>query len=110
MTHIQKTAPGPPRAMAVATPTMLPVPTLPERATQKASNEEIPCLLPSGAFSGPANRERIMSPKRRTCTKRVRSVKYNPAPTSRTTSAGLQTMLLRMATILSNMVIRGQDI
>ncbi len=27
MTHIQKTAPGPPTAMAVATPAMLPVPT-----------------------------------------------------------------------------------
>ena len=27
MTHIQNTAPGPPVAMAVATPAMLPVPT-----------------------------------------------------------------------------------
>ena len=103
MTHIQKMAPGPPRAMAVATPTMFPVPTRPDRATQKASKEEMPCLLPSSAFSAPAKSERIISPKRRTCTKRVRKEKYSPAPTNSTTSAGLQTMEFRMETIFSNM-------
>ena len=31
-THIQKTAPAPPRVMAVATPTMFPVPIAPAKA------------------------------------------------------------------------------
>ena len=34
--HIQKSAPGPPEAMAVATPAMLPVPTVAARAVIKA--------------------------------------------------------------------------
>ena len=36
ISHIQKTAPGPPRAMAVATPAKLPVPTLEAVAMQNA--------------------------------------------------------------------------
>ena len=35
-THIQKMAPGPPTFTAVATPTMLPVPTVAASATQSA--------------------------------------------------------------------------
>jgi len=34
-THIQKMAPGPPRVSAMATPTMLPLPTRDARPTQK---------------------------------------------------------------------------
>lgn len=34
--HIQKTAPGPPEAMAVATPAMFPVPTVAARAVETA--------------------------------------------------------------------------
>ena len=34
--HIQKSAPGPPAAMAVATPAMLPVPTVAESAVMSA--------------------------------------------------------------------------
>ena len=102
MIHIQKMAPGPPRAMAVATPTMLPVPTRPDRATQKASNEEMPCLWPSGDFSAAEKSERSISPKRRTCTKRVRKEKYSPAPTRSTTRTGLQMISFRADTILSN--------
>jgi len=37
-THIQKTAPGPPATMAVATPTMLPVPTQEAITEQKVEN------------------------------------------------------------------------
>ena len=69
--HIQNTAPGPPRAMAVATPTMLPVPTRPDRAMQKASNEEMPCFVPDSSFSALAKSERSIRPKRLTWTKRV---------------------------------------
>ena len=36
--HIQRTAPGPPRAMAVPTPTMLPVPMVEDRAVVSAPN------------------------------------------------------------------------
>ncbi len=34
--HIQNNAPGPPMAMALETPAMLPVPTVPPRAVAKA--------------------------------------------------------------------------
>ncbi len=43
LTHIQNNAQGPPRAMAVATPAILPVPTLPETANANAWKEETPC-------------------------------------------------------------------
>ena len=43
---IQKTAPGPPNDTAVATPTMLPIPTLPAKAVVRAEKEETP--FPSG--------------------------------------------------------------
>ena len=44
--HIQNTAPGPPMAMAVATPARLPVPTLVATETAKAWKEEMClCLL-----------------------------------------------------------------
>ena len=92
--HIQNTAPGPSNAMAVATPTMFPVPTLPDRAIQKASNDDMP--------SAPRlllNRERTISPRRRTCTIRVQMEKNSPAPSSSTTSAGFQTILLILETI-----------
>ncbi len=47
-THIQKTAPGPPKPIAAATPAILPVPTRPDNDTAKAWKDEIPCfeLLP----------------------------------------------------------------
>ena len=73
MIHIHTMAPGPPKPMAVATPTMLPVPTRPESAIAKAWNDE----MPTERLSLPAlpNSRRNISPKRRTCTKRVRSEK-----------------------------------
>ena len=40
--HIQNTAPGPPMKIAVATPTILPVPTRPANETAIAWKEEIP--------------------------------------------------------------------
>ncbi|MNI93744.1 hypothetical protein D3C73_1517410 [compost metagenome] len=43
--HIQNRAPGPPSLMAVATPTMLPVPMVAESAVQRAAKlETSPCL------------------------------------------------------------------
>ena len=40
--HIQKTVPGPPAQIAVAIPTMLPVPRLAARAEERAAKGEIP--------------------------------------------------------------------
>src|SRR5262245_41216239 len=37
VTHIQNSAPGPPRAMATATPAMLPIPTVDASAVESAS-------------------------------------------------------------------------
>ena len=39
--HIQNTAPGPPKVIAVATPTMLPIPTVAARAVMRVENCEI---------------------------------------------------------------------
>ncbi len=39
--HIQRSAPGPPSLMAVATPTILPVPTVAARAVASAAKLEI---------------------------------------------------------------------
>ena len=70
-THIQKIAPGPPSVMAMATPTMLPVPTRLARPMVKAWKEEIP---PSALPRDPKT-VRIISGKSLNCTARLRMVK-----------------------------------
>ena len=54
--HIQNNAPGPPQAIAVATPAILPVPIRPAKAVQKPWKDEIP----SSDFS-PANNKCTIS-------------------------------------------------
>ncbi|GFG49921.1 hypothetical protein MAGR_13620 [Mycolicibacterium agri] len=54
--HIQNIAPGPPKAMAVATPAILPVPTRPASDIVSAWKEE----TPEGDFS-PLSISRIIS-------------------------------------------------
>src|SRR3546814_7761533 len=87
--HIQNTAPGPPNAIAVATPAMLPVPTRPASETASAWNEDTPelddLLL---------NIRRSISGTPQTCMKRVRIEKYRPRPRHSPTSAMLQMMSL----------------
>src|SRR3546814_2018223 len=87
--HIQNTAPGPPNAIAVATPAMLPVPTRPASETASAWNEDTPelddLLL---------NIRRSISGTPQTCMKRVRIEKYRPRPRHSPTSAMLQLMSL----------------
>ena len=83
-THIQKMAPGPPAASAVAQPVMLPVPTWAAMAVVRAWKELMPSWL---AFSPlrlmePNSRLRPV-PNRRICTKRVRMVNRMPVSTSR---------------------------
>ena len=103
MSHIQKTDPGPPMAMAVATPTMLPVPMRPERAMQKASKDEMPLPLPALT----ANSDLSISLIWRTCTKRVPAVKNRPANIRSPTSAGLQINLLICDTTSAKLMFRN---
>ena len=76
-THIQNTAPGPPKVMARATPTMLPVPTREARPMVNAWKEE----MPASPSREPAMARSIW-PNRRNCTPRVRTVNQTPAAMS----------------------------
>ena len=78
MTHIQKIAPGPPSARAIATPAMLPVPTRLARLMQNAWNEE----MPSPAFERDPRITRSILPNERNCTARDQIVKRMPANAS----------------------------
>ena len=78
ITHIQKTAPAPPRAIAVATPAMLPTPTREAVETISARNEE-----KSLSFSGFSITTRIDSQNMRSGSAFVRIKKYKPAPIRR---------------------------
>ena len=69
--HIQKTAPGPPRVTAIATPAMLPVPTREAMPIAKAWKEE----MPSPSTSRESKTCLTIWPNRRICTKPVRIVK-----------------------------------
>src|SRR5690606_28842 len=87
--HIQNTAPGPPNAIAVATPAMLPVPTRPASETASAWNEDTPDL-----DDLLLNISRSISGTPQTCMKRVRIEKYRPRPRHSPTSARLQMISL----------------
>ena len=82
MIHIQNTAPGPPTAMAVATPAMLPVPTREAVETIMAWNDDT-LLPPSTCFFSVMALN--MSFRCVNCTPLVRIVKYRPAAMSRNT-------------------------
>lgn len=90
--HIQNTAPGPPNAMAVDTPAMLPTPTRPASEIISDWNEEMPCSELSPDFSWV-----IMSGMQRICRNRVTRVKYAPAPRHRYTSQFDQITLLSVS-------------
>lgn len=69
MTHIQNTAPGPPNAMAVATPPMLPMPTRPASDIMRDWRDEVPsaeswpsrsCFTMSGMFTNCRNMVRTV--------------------------------------------------
>ena len=80
ITHIQKTAPGPPVATAMAMPAMLPTPTREAAETQKAWKVE---MWPSrGLAPAPSVIRRNISGMQRICTKRVRTVNQRPMPIS----------------------------
>ena len=87
--HIHRMAPGPPALMAVATPTMFPVPTVAARAVHRALKES---MSPSPLFSALkiSFRERG---RWRTCRNPSRKLRKIPVPTSSTRSGGPQTKL-----------------
>ena len=100
MTHIQNTAPGPPTAMAVATPARLPVPTRVATDTAKAWKEEM-CLAPSCLPVESPSRRNI-SPTIRNCTPCVRRVKNKAQPTSTATRMYVQRKSLEVVTMRFN--------
>ena len=75
-TSIQKSAPGPPVPIAVATPTMLPVPIVADSAVQSAPNcETSPFASPD---SSPANMMRKAFFRLKTCRRRRMNVSRSP--------------------------------
>ena len=81
-THIQKIAPGPPMRMAVATPPMLPLPTVEASAVDSAWNGVI---VPSAAVvrsTMPDSAKRTAAGNRRICTRPVAAVSSPPTMTS----------------------------
>ena len=103
ITHIQNTAPGPPVTMAIATPAMLPTPTLEAVLTQKAWKEVMAWSLP--LLPIPSVRRCSISGSILTCTKRVERVKYRPQPTSTTISTyDHSTSLTALTIVLSKSI------
>src|SRR5690606_34540345 len=101
ITHIQNTAPGPPKAIAVATPAMLPMPTRPDSDIASAWNEDTPA-----SDDLPDSSRRTISGTLRNCMNRVRIEKYRPAPRQSAISALLQIRPLRVARNSSKGVLR----
>lgn len=75
MTHIQKTAPGPPTAIAVPTPAMLPTPTREAAEMVKAWNADTDCGSPASFLGVLSVSVRNISGMRRNCTTPERIVK-----------------------------------
>ena len=79
LTHIQKIAPGPPIAIAPATPARFPVPTVAARAVHSALNGDTPpsvSLLPFNVL----RKSLSAFGSNRNCTNPVRMVRYRPTP------------------------------
>ena len=91
--HIQTKAPGPPDTMAVATPTIFPVPMVAARAVVRAEKDEIsPGPLPDCLASFPrlvfSAKKRLRGPRNR-----VRMDRNRPVPISKTSITGPHTRL-----------------
>ncbi|GEM_PF-1815027 len=83
MSHIQKIAPGPPMAIAVPTPAMLPTPTREAADSVKAWKAEIDCGRPSASSGERSVIVRNISGIQRNWTKPERTVRYTPTRTTR---------------------------
>ena len=75
ISHIQKTAPGPPTAIAVPTPAMLPTPTREAAEIVNAWNADTDCGSPSSVCGVLSVRVRNISGMSRNCTTPDRTVK-----------------------------------
>ncbi|MNN65732.1 hypothetical protein D3C81_1812570 [compost metagenome] len=104
--HIQKIAPGPPRKIAVATPAILPVPTVAARQVISAWNGLI-SPEPSSSFLRPCQSR----PKAVTILASGMnfspSMRNRPVPRMRTSMGGPQTRPLRLFTTVLRNSIRG---
>ena len=91
--HIQKTEPGPPMAIAVHTPAIFPLPIMAARDVVNVWKGVISPLLflALSPYSFLVMR-RKENPSRLSCTKRMRMERYRPAPKSRIRVCGPQTM------------------
>ncbi len=88
--HIQNTAPGPPSAMAVATPAMLPTPMVAARQVISAENGlTSPGRL--GSTSRPRQTMRSPLPMRRIGMPNSLTCRYSPVPRISTSMAGPHT-------------------
>ena len=87
VSHIQSTAPGPPRLTAVATPTMLPVPIVAASAVVSAPNG---LTSPAAPFSGVT--DNLIAVNRYRCMNAVRMVRKMCVPKSAMRSGGPQTI------------------
>lgn len=89
--HIQTRAPGPPETMAVATPTILPVPMVAASAVVRAENGD---TSPSPRLLVRASLLRVLFsayPRLRQVRNLVRKVRKTPVPTSNTSITGPHT-------------------
>ena len=98
MTHIQNTAPGPPTAIAVPTPAMLPTPTRDAAEIVKAWNADTDCGSPVAVRGVLSVSVRNISGMRRNCTTPDRIVKYSP----RRTTTGSTTQVHRLSPHVSS--------
>ncbi|SST13038.1 Uncharacterised protein [Acinetobacter baumannii] len=95
--HIQNSAPGPPRKIAVATPAMLPVPTVAARQVISAWNGLISPLL-SSSLLRPCQSRRKPTPRRTRGMNFNPSIRYRPVPRISTSINGPQTTPFRSTT------------
>lgn len=103
--HIQTSAPGPPDTIAVATPTILPVPMVAARAVVSAENGD---TSPSPRFFVRASLLSVLFiayPRFRHVRKRVLIVRKIPVPTRRISITGPQTKVSTAETMLSKVFI-----
>ena len=104
--HIHTSAPGPPETIAVATPTIFPVPIVAASAVVSAENGE---TSPSPRLFVRASLLRVLFnayPKFLHVKNRVRKVRKIPVPTRRTSITGPQTKSSTFETISANLSIR----
>ena len=92
--NIQRTAPGPPLAMAIETPAMLPTPTVEDRDVASAWNGETVPSPPTLPWRPKTCR--AAKTNRRNCTPRVAKVRKIPEPISTAIIGGPHTIELTL--------------